>query len=59
MVKLEGNIRKMQAENKFIINKVGWKPVVNFHQGLTNTIQWYKKFLKVYYNKNSSFNNLI
>ena len=52
-------IWKMQAENKFIINKVGWKPVVNFNQGLTNTIQWYKKFLKVYYNKNSSFNNLI
>ena len=52
-------IWKMQAENKFIINKVGWKPVVNFNQGLTNTIQWYKKFLQVYYNKNSSFNNLI
>ena len=44
-------IWKMQAENKFIINKVGWKPVVNFNQGLTNTIQWYKKFLQVYYNK--------
>ena len=51
-------IWRMQAENKFILNKVGWKPAINFNQGLTHTIQWYKKFIKVYYNANSSFNNL-
>ena len=51
-------IWRMQAENKFVLKKVGWRPQISFEHGLTNTIQWYKKFVKIYYNKNSSFNNL-
>ena len=43
---------------KFVLKKVGWRPQISFEHGLTNTIQWYKKFVKIYYNKNSSFNNL-
>ena len=48
----------MQAENKFLINKLGWKPKIKFEQGLVNTIEWCKHFVKVYISKSSSFNNL-
>ena len=51
-------IWKMQAENKFLINKLGWEPKVKFEQGLINTIEWCKHFVKVYIVKSSSFNNL-
>ena len=47
----------MQANNKFIISK-GWKPKINFDDGLKLTISWYRKFIKSYLDKNSSFKNL-
>ena len=50
-------IWKMQANNKFIISK-GWKPKINFDDGLKLTISWYRKFIKSYLDKNSSFKNL-
>ena len=50
-------IWKMQADNRFITSK-GWKPKVNFDNGLKKTIDWYKKFYKSYLGKNSSFKNL-
>ena len=50
-------IWKMQADNKFITSK-GWKPKVNFDDGLKRTIDWYRKFHKFYLSKNSSFKNL-
>ena len=37
---------KMQAENKFIIKKVKWKPQISLEQGLKHSIEWYKKFIK-------------
>ncbi len=50
-------IWKMQANNKFIIRK-GWKPKINFDEGLKSTIDWYRKFLKFYLDQKSSFKNL-
>ena len=50
-------IWKMQANNKYIISK-GWRPKINFDEGLKNTIAWYRKFYKSYLDKNSSFKNL-
>ncbi len=52
-------IWKMQAENKFITKTLGWKPLVTFDYGLNNSINWYKKFLKLYVDKKSSFKNLL
>ena len=51
-------IWKMQAENKFISKVIGWKPIVDFDQGLIISIEWYKKFIKSYYSKKGSFKNL-
>ena len=45
-------IWKMQANNKFITSK-GWRPKINFEQGLIHTISWYKKFSKIYLEKKS------
>lgn len=50
-------IWKMQANNKFLTSK-GWRPKINFEKGLTDTISWYKKFSKIYLEKNSIFKNL-
>tara|TARA_B100001057_G_scaffold221751_1_gene222172 strand:+ start:3342 stop:4313 length:972 start_codon:yes stop_codon:yes gene_type:complete len=50
-------IWKMQANNKFLISK-GWRPKVDFEKGLIDTISWYKKFSKIYLDKNCSFKNL-
>ena len=49
----------MQAENKFVTKTLGWKPSVTFDEGLTNSIQWYKKFLKLYFDQQSIFKNLL
>ena len=51
-------IWRMQAENKFITQKLKWKPAIKFEDGLLKTIKWYKNFVKVYLNNNSSFNNI-
>ena len=45
---------KMQANNKFAKNVLGWKPRVDFKDGLKITINWYKNFLRMY-NKDSLF----
>ena len=50
-------IWRMQANNQFISSK-GWKPKINFDNGLKFTIAWYQKFYKSYLDKNSSFKNL-
>ena len=47
----------MQANNKFISSK-GWRPKINFDEGLKFTIAWYQKFYKSYLDNNSSFKNL-
>lgn len=47
----------MQADTKFISSK-GWKPKINFDNGLKFTIAWYQKFYKSYLDKHSTFKNL-
>ena len=42
----------MQADNKFIKNKLGWAPNITFDDGLKTTIDWYRKFLKLYQKDN-------
>ena len=50
-------IWKMQANNKFVINQLKWKPEIDLNTGLKKTIDWYKSFLKLY-NKGNLFINL-
>jgi len=50
-------IWKMQANNNFILSK-GWKPKIDFDNGLKFTIDWYRRFGTSYLNKDSTFNNL-
>jgi nucleoside-diphosphate-sugar epimerase len=50
-------IWKMQANNKFITSK-GWKPKISFDDGLKYTITWFRKFHRIYYDKNSQFRKL-
>ena len=52
-------IWRMQAENKFVTKTLGWKPSVTFDEGLKNSIKWYKKFLKLYLDQQSSFKKLL
>ena len=39
-------IWRMQADNKFVVNKIKWKPKVSFDQGLKITISWYRRFIQ-------------
>ena len=52
-------IWRMQAENKFATKTLGWKPLVTFDQGLKDSVEWYKIFIKLYFNKESFFKNLL
>ena len=50
-------IWKMQANNKFITSK-GWRPKVNFLDGLKKTINWYQNFNELYLSKKGTFKKL-
>lgn len=50
-------IWKMQANNKFVTNKLRWRPKIDFNTGLNMTVLWYENFLKLY-NKKNLFINL-
>ena len=52
-------IWRMQAENKFVTKTLGWTPLVSIDEGLKNSIKWYKKFLKLYFDQQSSFKELL
>ena len=47
------------AENKFVTKTLGWKPSVKFDDGLKNSVEWYKNFVKLYFDKQSFFKNLL
>ena len=32
----------MQANNKFVLNQLKWKPKVDFNTGIKLTVDWYK-----------------
>ena len=51
-------IWKMQAENKFVTRSLGWKPSITLDDGLKNSIEWYRNFVKLYYDKESFFKHL-
>ncbi len=50
-------IWNMQANNKLITSK-GWKPKINFDNGLKQTINWYRNFYKLYLSDKGIFRQL-
>ena len=51
-------IWKMSAENEFVTKNIAWKPSVTFDEGLKNSIEWYKNFIQLYFDKKSFFRYL-
>ena len=51
-------IWKMQAENKFITKNLGWTPLVPINEGLKKSIEWYRNFIKLYFDTQSFFKHL-
>lgn len=51
-------IWKMYADNSRAQDILGWKPNVSFEEGLKRTIEWFRKYLDVYYASASSLNKL-
>ena len=49
----------MQAENKFITKNIGWKPSITFDEGLKKSIEWYKNFTQLYFDKKSFLKYLL
>ena len=45
-------IWRMKADNKEAKLLLGWSENISFEEGLINTINWYKRFVKVYFGKN-------
>ncbi len=52
-------IWRMQAENKFITKNIGWKPSITFDEGLKKSIEWYKNFTQLYFDKKSFLKYLL
>ncbi len=48
-------IWKMQADNRFIVKKIKWKPKIDLDEGLKMSINWYKKFINVYFKNKNNF----
>ena len=51
-------IWKMSAENEFVTKNISWKPSVTFDEGLKHSIEWYRKFIQLYFDKKSFFRYL-
>ena len=50
-------IWNMQSDNKAILSK-GWRPRINFEEGLKKTIAWYREFNRIYLDKKGKFKKL-
>ena len=37
---------------------LGWEPKISFEEGLKRTIEWFSKYLEVYYDSSSDINQL-
>ena len=48
----------MFCENKKAKNMLGWEPKISFEEGLIRTIEWYKKYIELYYRKDSGLPKL-
>ena len=46
----DGTPRKLMDSSR--LNKLGWKPLKSFSEGLENTYQWYKAGLKISIDQN-------
>ena len=58
---LEGRpteIPRMSADSSLARKKLMWKPKIPFVKGLRKTIDWYRKYIDLYYQSSSSLNQL-
>ncbi len=51
-------IWRMRASNKRAEEILGWKPKVDFDTGLKITIEWFRKYMDLFENKNSALSRL-
>ena len=51
-------IWRMCADNTRANCIAGWQPKVTFEEGLWRTIEWFRKYLDLFYNPSSHLNNL-
>ena len=51
-------IWKMCSDNTRAERILGWKPKVSFDEGLKRTIEWFRRYLDVFYNQASALNKL-
>ena len=42
-------IWRMSADNKLAKDLLNWEPIISFEKGLSKTIDWYRKFIQLYY----------
>tara|TARA_B100000929_G_scaffold266111_1_gene233586 strand:- start:2262 stop:3254 length:993 start_codon:yes stop_codon:yes gene_type:complete len=47
-------IWKMQADNRFVIQKTNWRPQIKLDEGLQISINWYRRFIQAYYRRKNS-----
>ena len=51
-------IWRMCADYSRAKELLGWTPKVSFDDGLTQTVDWYKRYIESFYNKSSALNQL-
>ncbi|MAG47187.1 hypothetical protein CL617_01155 [archaeon] len=51
-------IWRMFCDNKIAKKTLGWEPKILFEEGLKKTIEWYKNYINLYYNKDSGLPRL-
>ena len=51
-------IWRMCADNTIATRELNWKPEISFEDGLTRTVDWFKKYVDVFYSSSSSLNQL-
>ncbi len=51
-------IWRMSADNSRAEQLLGWKPKISFEQGLIRTIEWYSKYINLFYDALSPLNQL-
>ena len=51
-------IWRMCADNSRAQEILGWSPKISFEEGMSKTIEWFRKYLEIYYNRASALNQL-
>ena len=51
-------IWRMCADNSMAHSILGWEPKISFEEGLKSTIEWFSKYLEVFYDSSSAVNQL-